>query len=51
MKAAHQSTPHPLVAREEFPTGYYQCAAQYPLEGGLLDPLAELVKIDPKSIG
>ncbi len=39
------------LAAEEFPSTTSTCAARCPSPGGLQDPLAELVKIDPKAIG
>ena len=39
------------VARENFLIKILPCVEQYLLVGRLMDPLAELVKIDPKSIG
>lgn len=39
------------LAAEEFPQSTFRCAARFPIARRLQDPLAELVKIDPKAIG
>ncbi len=51
MKAALRSTLPPSVAREEFPDYDLTVRGAVSIGRRLIDPLAELVKIDPKSIG
>jgi len=51
MKAAHQSTPHPLLHARNSAEQDITVRGAVSIGRRLLDPLAELVKIDPKSIG
>jgi uncharacterized protein len=51
MKAALRSIRRPDVAREEFPDHDLTVRGAVSIGRRLMDPLAELVKIDPKSIG
>ncbi len=51
MKQEHQYTQHQKLATEEYPDINVSIRGAISIARRLQDPLAELVKIDPKAIG